>query len=167
MALRLRLSSMTKTLVALLAGCLILTACAGDTVEPAGTTTSAEPGTTGNTWTENADALEKNRALWESRLFETYEMTYVSRCGENGFITDGEVTIAVTGEAVTLIAGTLPFEVTTVDRLFDVIAEGETAEIVEITYGEFGQPTDVNIDWMADATDDEFCVVVSSFEPAS
>ncbi len=154
------------------AGLLLMGACAANgevavSSERISTTTTSEGVVPSDTWGKTIADLDVNRELWESRKSETYEMTYQSRCGENGWITEGDVTIAVTGEEIVLIAGTLPLEVATVDRLFAVIADTQNAETVEVAYGEYGQPMNINIDYSSNSIDDEFCVVVSEFDLTS
>lgn len=95
-----------------------------------------------------------------------YELTYTSTCGENGWISFEPVTVRVADGSIEVLDGPTPFEVATVERVLDVIDEAEAggADSVEVEYGEHGQPMVVDIDWEADAIDDEFCLAVSDFK---
>ena len=95
---------------------------------------------------------------------DAYTMTYTSTCGENGWITDGPVTVSVDRGAAEVIDGPTPRELATVDRMFDLIALAEDggATSIEADYGVHGEPRTVFI-VHSSGLDDQLCFDVSSF----
>ena len=142
----------------LFAGSLLVAAC-GVSEE------TATPGATDRDRAEFAEA----RDVWSAES-RAYTMTYTSACGNSASFTDIPITVAVEDGTATIVDGGPDFETTllTVERVFEII-EGalDEAEIVEVSYAEQGNPVLVDIDWVINAIDDEFCIDISSLELTS
>jgi hypothetical protein len=113
-----------------------------------------------------AQASPNPSAKWAGLGVGDYTMTYSSVCGENGWVTDGPVTVRVIGGLPEVVDGNAPLEVATVDLLFAVLNEAQEgqAEVVEYELGPMGVPTRIKIDWDLNAVDDEFCVDIKAFQ---
>lgn len=104
---------------------------------------------------------------WDRAGIESYSLTYTSQCGENATITFDPVTVEVVDGAIASHDGPEPpFRPLTVDDVVEIIAGASSADLVEVEYGQFGQPTMVSIDYTTGAIDDEFCLFVTEFTVA-
>lgn len=148
---------MTLRLVvpSLVAVSLLLTAC-GTQAPPAPVTQPAAP-----------SALQDAQALWQDRGPAAYRMTLVGSCGERGGLGVYEVEVSPAGSRARPEhrwqgAST----VVTVEDLFAFIDEAATAgaDVVDVQYDpDLGYPTDIEIDQMTNAIDDEACYAVKDF----
>lgn len=113
-------------------------------------------------------ATESPAAIWNQSGISDYTMTYTSSCGDSAWISLDPVTVEVAAGEVERISGDTPGKLATVANLFGLIdaARAGSALRVDATYGEWGQPMEVDIDYSG-GLDDQFCVSVSDFEPAS
>lgn len=121
----------------------------------------------GSTATTEPSTTDASQSKWSQAGITDYEWTYTSTCGESSWFTDDPVTVQVTNDATEVVNGPEPLEVATVQKVLDLIAGAQTEGADDITavYGDFGQPTQVTIDYFSDATDDEFCIDVTNFTP--
>lgn len=105
--------------------------------------------------------------LWAAADIAAYEWTYTSTCGESAWLSSEPVTVQVSADGTQVVDGPEPFAVATVQNVLDAIsaAERDGADSIEASFGAFGQPTQVRIDYLSDAVDDEFCIDVSNFAP--
>ena len=106
---------------------------------------------------------------WDATDIESYSLTYTSVCGENAMIAFDPVTVEVVdGEIASHDGPAPPFQPLTVDDVVEIIAEATAAgaERIKVEYGQFGQPTMVNIDYTTTGIDDEFCLFVTEFAVA-
>lgn len=109
--------------------------------------------------------LQDNEDLWATAGSENYQFTYTSTCGENDLFTDVPTTVLVTDGVPEMVDGPdFTPQLPTVEELHSQIANAATAEVVSVTYGDAGQPLQIDIDFSTNATDDEFCIDVTEFE---
>lgn len=114
-----------------------------------------------------APLAESPVAVWEQSGISEYTMTYTSSCGDSAWISLEPVTVQVSGAEVERISGGTPGKLATVANLFGLIdaARAGSALRVDATYGEWGQPMELDIEYSS-GLDDQFCVVISEFQPA-
>lgn len=119
--------------------------------------------------------LEAARSRWRAQDLENYDMRMRRMCFCVGA---GEWDVMVRGDSVVFAA---PVEdqgwrldpswwseiLPTVDGLLDMVARAERdADQVTVSYDEDGWPTAVDIDWIAQAVDDEMSFAVTSIVEA-
>lgn len=108
--------------------------------------------------------LTEKRKIWDESGSEDYQFTYTSTCGESAWYTDVPTTVIVKGGIPTMLKGPdYTPELPVVEDLFDIVELAESAEISTVSYGQEGQPLDVNIDHDTTAIDDEFCIEITDF----
>lgn len=109
------------------------------------------------------------RAKWEAAQAGTYHFTIVRGCfcingGEHTvFVTDGKVTSAYSVWQEEYYPADQLSYFETIDDLFDMLERArEEADEVEVTFSDRGYPTELVIDWIKEAVDDEIAFSISS-----
>ena len=113
------------------------------------------------------------RGVWRSNGIDSYRFTVSRPCfcpteWSGPFeveVEDGQV-VSVTRDGGVVgaeQAGSIP---RTIEAVFEVVLENTTASKIEVTYdATFGFPSQVSVDPIANAADEEFGITVMGFEP--
>ena len=109
---------------------------------------------------------------------DAYVFTVESSCGERSLI--GKFRVVVEDGSVVEAEGLDEpgralfehgpgDEVPTLSELLDeaAAAQEEGADVVEVEVTDEGRPTEINIDWETDATDDEACYEITGYSAAN
>jgi hypothetical protein len=115
-----------------------------------------------------------HREKWDRFQNGSYTYTLVRGCfcingGEHRVtVQDGKVTTAINqwrNEAVS--AEHLQY-IETIDAIFDLIEQAQLeADQIEVEYSDEGYPTQVSIDWIEQAVDDELSLSISDVRPTN
>ncbi|MBO6575561.1 MAG: hypothetical protein JJ896_11210 [Rhodothermales bacterium] len=123
------------------------------------------------TVTELTD-LQQARARWQSSASADYDMQLFRGCFCAGsgelhiFVRDDSLAAIKQQEDYWVVDETWWQYIPTVDELFDLIEEAtrEADELTVTYHPELGYPTEISIDWLADAVDDEIMYQVRSVD---
>ena len=127
--------------------------------------------------------LDSQRTLWEQTRSSdyTYEYNVLCECSDNFgqtvkvTVTTGAIESVVYAESgefgrkagdPPVVSGSPRYH--TIDGLFDVIQDAITGEADQLTLsydGEFGYPTNVEIDYNVSAIDDEYTLTANAYSP--
>lgn len=123
--------------------------------------------------------LQQNRAKWEGQNIEHYRFTVVASCFcpfagaqvtyevQNGQVLNESIQSDPDRQIDPAQASAFYQDYNTIDKVFDYL-EKETKEADQITIDydpTYGFPTDVSIDRIKEAIDDEMYLTLSNFEP--
>lgn len=123
-----------------------------------------------------ADSDVSSTPSWQAP--DAYEFTLDSSCGERALI--GKFRVVVESGSVVEAEGLdesgravfdhgFGDEVPTLSGLLDRAADAEEqgADVVEVQATDDGRPTEIDIDWDANAIDDEACYQITGYSAAS
>ncbi|MES5824126.1 DUF6174 domain-containing protein [Streptomyces sp. RG80] len=119
------------------------------------------------------DGAEPSAPAWEEPA--SYAYTLTSSAGERPLIgtfritvRDGEVAAAVgLDDSGRRVVRQLPHQVPTLGALLEELeqARGDDADTAEAEYAADGHPTRIELDWEANALDDEASYEITDYEP--
>jgi len=124
-------------------------------------------------------AVQQNREIWEGQNIDHYRFTVVVSCFcpfagaevtyevQNGQVVNESVQAAPDRQIDPAQVGEFYQAYNTIEKVFDYV-EQATNEADEITVEydpTYGFPTDISVDWIKEATDDEMYLTLSNFEP--
>ena len=120
--------------------------------------------------------LDRHLTLWQQARFGDYSYEYnvLCECSDNFgqpvkvTVTNGEIESVVYAESgdPPVVVGSPRYH--TINRLFDVIQDAIDNEADQLTVSydsEFGYPTNVEIDYLINAIDDEYILTATAFSP--
>jgi Family of unknown function (DUF6174) len=121
---------------------------------------------------EGPETSTSTPAEWEPGSSYTYELD--SSCGERSLIgefrievRDGEVSSVepLDESARSMIEGGFEDDIPSIEELLTEarLARSEGADVVEVRRADDGRPTEIEIDYMKEAIDDEACYVIRRF----
>lgn len=128
----------------------------------------------------SGSALQQNRDKWEAQNFNHYRFTVVVSCfcpfagAEmtyevlNGQVVSQSVQAPPEREIDEAQVGDFYQPYNTIEKVFEYVEEAvKEADETTIEYDPtYGFPTQVSIDWIKEAGDDEMYLTLSNFEPA-
>jgi hypothetical protein len=128
-----------------------------------------------------SSAFQQNQAKWEARNIDHYRFTVAVSCFcpfanvevtyevQNGQVVNQSVQSSSDNPVDEAQVRDFYQSYNTIEKVFDYVGEAvRDADETTIEYNQnFGFPTDVSVDWIKQAVDDEIYLTITNFEPLS